>query len=747
VAAGRIGTARTLPGHFAGRSNIGVLLGDPSGWLVDIDLDHPRAVELADEYLPATDAIFGRPSKPRSHWLYIATSPVATKKHRSKSAGMIVELRSTGAQTVFPPSVHESGEPITWNQDDPQPTEIDPDELLEAVKKLAHAVKVELGEKATSRPKRAARQQPAAADDSAATQPPANQPTELPHIDARFKSALNAMLAMRMVDQSDGSSRLFAAACRCVEHDLPDEQAVECIRQYARQRPFPRTWSTDAIIQRLRDAEQRAQRGAAYQVDEEGLVPLGQRDPRSGRLVLSPRRTMPTAEAYLREFQEHPDRPTIVTYADLVMNWQGNRYVAIEDAAVKHELQPWLHEARRYIKLEDFELVPFESNPGTVKAALESIQQLTHLDATVTPPEWLIHIDKRPDPRELLPCQSCNLHVPTGKVYPATPARFTTNALGFDYDPNAPAPVRWLSFLNQLWPDDAQSIELLREWFGYCLTLDTSQQKMLLITGPKRSGKGTIGRVLSQLVGQANVCGPTTTSLAGTFGLQPLIGKSLAIVSDARFHGDNIAIVVERLLCVSGEDTLTIDRKHLPSVTMKLPTRFVFFTNELPRFTDSSGAIAGRFLTLRLTRSFFGQEDPQLTDKLLAELPGILLWALQGWVRLRGRGYFVQPDSVREAIAELEDLASPVGAFVRDCCVVGPGNCVEAGRLYEAWKQFCQSMGRDHPGTAQTFGRDLRAAVPGIATRQARDSGTRVRLIEGIALAPDVEWGCGHGLG
>jgi len=307
--------------------------------------------------------------------------------------------------------------------------------------------------------------------------------------------------------------------------------------------------------------------------------------------------------------------------------------------------------------------------------------------------------------------------------------------------------VRWLSFLNQLWPGDAQSIALLQEWFGYCLTLNTSQQKMLLITGPKRSGKGTIGRVLSQLVGQANVCGPTTTSLAGTFGLQPLIGKSLAVVSDARFHGDNIAIVVERLLCVSGEDTLTIDRKHLPSVTMKLPTRFVFFTNELPRFTDSSGAIAGRFLTLRLTRSFFGHEDPQLTEKLLAELPGILLWALQGWLRLRDRGYFVQPESVRDAIAELEDLASPVGAFVRDCCVVGPGNCVEAGRLYEAWKQFCQSMGRDHPGTAQTFGRDLRAAVPGIATRQARDSGTRVRLIEGIALAPDIEWGCGHGLG
>lgn len=73
----------------------------------------------------------------------------------------------------------------------------------------------------------------------------------------------------------------------------------------------------------------------------------------------------------------------------------------------------------------------------------------------------------------------------------------------------------------------------LRTWFGYCLTGDTSQQKMLLIVGPKRSGKGTIARVLTRLIGNGNVSGPTTSSLAGPFGLQPLIGKTLAIVSDA----------------------------------------------------------------------------------------------------------------------------------------------------------------------------------------------------------------------
>ena len=75
--------------------------------------------------------------------------------------------------------------------------------------------------------------------------------------------------------------------------------------------------------------------------------------------------------------------------------------------------------------------------------------------------------------------------------------------------------MAWYEFLHQLFDGDLESLDLLQEWFGYCLTGDTSQQKMLLIVGPKRSGKGTLARVLAKLIGAGNVCGPTTSSLAG----------------------------------------------------------------------------------------------------------------------------------------------------------------------------------------------------------------------------------------
>ena len=108
-------TSESIGSYFNGEpQNVGVLLGEPSAWLVDVDLDHARCVALADQFLPSTPAVFGRPGKPRSHRIYRVSAPVATKKHKSKSAGMLVELRSTGMQTVFPPSTHETGEPIAW---------------------------------------------------------------------------------------------------------------------------------------------------------------------------------------------------------------------------------------------------------------------------------------------------------------------------------------------------------------------------------------------------------------------------------------------------------------------------------------------------------------------------------------------------------------------------------------------------------------------------------------------------------
>ncbi len=130
--------AEEIPDRFQPNDNIGLILGEPSGWLVNVDLDCDEARELADQYLPSTPAVTGRPSAPRSHRWYVAEN-VTTKKHQDPiNRSMIVELRSTGTQTVVGPSVHPSGE--RYGMLEGEPAHLSGPMLAACVSALADAV-------------------------------------------------------------------------------------------------------------------------------------------------------------------------------------------------------------------------------------------------------------------------------------------------------------------------------------------------------------------------------------------------------------------------------------------------------------------------------------------------------------------------------------------------------------------------------------------------------------------------------
>ncbi|TWT35873.1 hypothetical protein KOR34_07690 [Posidoniimonas corsicana] len=378
--------------------------------------------------------------------------------------------------------------------------------------------------------------------------------------------------------------------------------------------------------------------------------------------------------------------------------------------------------------------------PAHVNEVLEHLRAKTILSSATEAPAWLVGADGDPDPGQCVALRNGLLSLPTlfgggESLRPATPRLLATAACDYDFQLDAPRPDAWLAFLQSVWGDDQSSIAALQELMGYLLTADTSQQKIFLLIGPTRSGKGAIARVIHRLVGKGNTCGPTLAGMATNFGLASLIGKSVAVISDARLSGrTDQSVVLERLLSISGEDTLSIDVKFKEAIQAKLPTRLVILSNELPRLADASSAITGRFLVLRMTKSFLGKEDRGLDAKLASELPSIFLWACEGWRRLNERGYFQQPDSALELLSEMRDLASPTAAFVSEQCEVGAGFQIPVKELYGAWCTWCRSQGRDHTETAQMFGRNLQAAVPGVIVRQPRINGAKVRAYEGIKL-------------
>ncbi len=420
----------------------------------------------------------------------------------------------------------------------------------------------------------------------------------------------------------------------------------------------------------------------------------------------APSNPMPVARDLVTGLQTVDGKLTLRRWRGVWMRWQQAHWAEVEDAEVRRAVYTKLEHAK-YLGTDGDEK-DWAPNKIKVSNVLEALTAITFLPESIDAPAWT-GTDEPAPANEIVACTNGLLHVGSRTLIKHTPSYFNTVAVPFAYDPDAPQPERWLAFLKQLWPDNEASIAALQEWFGYVLSGRTDLHKVLLVVGPARSGKGTIARILSALVGRGNVAGPTLGSLAAQFGLMPLIGKPLAVVPDARVGGASPASVVEKLLSVSGEDMLTIDRKYREMWTGKLPTRFVILSNELPRFGDASGAISSRFVILMTTESFLGRENSHLTSELLAELPGILQWSLEGLDRLARNGALTEPQSSADARAALQDLVSPVSAFVRENCQ--RGGEIPVAELFAAWKDWCEENNH-RPGSSQTFGRDLRSVVP-----------------------------------
>jgi putative DNA primase/helicase len=195
------------------------------------------------------------------------------------------------------------------------------------------------------------------------------------------------------------------------------------------------------------------------------------------------------------------------------------------------------------------------------------------------------------------------------------------------------------------------------------------------------------------------------------------------------------ATVVERLLTISGEDTVTVNVKLKPQWTGRLPARFMIISNELPQLRDTSGAIASRFLVLVLTKSFDGHEDTELGARLDGELAGILNWSLVGLDRLVERERFTQPTSSAEAMETLRDLASPLSAFIRKRCVFDGGKVTRIDTLFHAYLAFCEENGYEPPEkTSNHFGMAVRSIHSNLKRVRRGPKGDQHYAWQGIAL-------------
>jgi len=455
------------------------------------------------------------------------------------------------------------------------------------------------------------------------------------------------------------------------------------------------------------------------------------------------------ADAYLAAASP-PGGPLRLRYwRDEFHEWDGGCYHTITAGEMRNRIS--LFVAAEFERVQRLQLAIWKKKADTARfpqAAKVTTSLVTsvyaHLGSlcgagmtNADAPAWLGDTTGRPPVQEVAAFPNGLLHVTTGRLIPPTPEFFNFSTLTFDYDPAAPVPAEWLRFLAETWPDDREAVECLQEWFGYLLTPDTRQQKMLWLIGPPRSGKGTTIEVLMNLVGEANVASPTLQQLPERFGLSPLVHSSVAWFDEPKISKhDNVPLIVGIIKRITGGSRVDIDRKGIPILkNVRLGCRFVLSANEVLELGDASGAMASRVIVISTSVSKIGREDKTLIDRLKSELPGIFNWALAGLPRLQARGRFVQPASGMGDAAQLRDLGSPISQFLAESVVFEDGAEVTIDSLFDEYKKWCEGENRLGVGTKIGFARDLRSMVAKKhwPVRKVVD-GSRARCCPGLRL-------------
>jgi len=332
------------------------------------------------------------------------------------------------------------------------------------------------------------------------------------------------------------------------------------------------------------------------------------------------------------------------------------------------------------------------------------------------------------------------LNTSTGELEPHSPDNYHCSGMAFDYDAEAECPL-WLETLNELFRPDVDNeakMELLQEWFGYNLTPMTKYQVMLWLYGGGTNGKSVITRVLRELLGVDNISSIPLSQLGARFIGAELQGKLANIVDEI---ATNSLMQEDEIKKVVSGDPIMVERKGKDPYFFLPTARITAATNTLPPSKDSTHGLDRRLMIIPCNRTFSPAEmDRTLGDKLVQELPGIFIWALEGQARLRLQDAFTVPSSSVEAMEDFKVCRNSVSLFKRDCIelpnttltLVGATNKADripSHDLYKTYKAYC-SANTYQAFAKEGFGKKLKE----LGVEQLRTGGKRYYVAKLVNL-------------
>lgn len=333
----------------------------------------------------------------------------------------------------------------------------------------------------------------------------------------------------------------------------------------------------------------------------------------------------------------------------------------------------------------------------------------------------------------LLNVQNGTLELRTGYLREHRREDLITKLAPVNYDPHAACPT-WEAFVRVIMGGKQDLIDFLQRATGYTLTGDTSEQAFFMLYGMGSNGKSTLLELLRKLLGDHAKQSEFSTFLSRDYGGAR---NDIAALADARLvtasetgEGRQFAEVILKQLV--GNDTISARFLYSEFFEFKPQLKLWLAMNHRPVIGEDSHAMWRRVRLVPFVVTIpDDQQDKKLPEKLDAELPGILAWAVRGCLEWQKSGLGL-PAEVDTATRSYRADMDVIGAFLGDSCVIKSNVKASATPLYTTYKLWCEQGG--HKALTQTtFG--TRLAERGY--EKGRESSGRV-VWYGIGLkAPD----------
>jgi len=634
---------------FSKGQNVGVVLGAASGGLVDVDVDCSEGALIAQRHaLPTTGAVFSRDSSKSVHLLYRVTGEMPDTQRYSG----LVELRSTGAQTMFPPSTHPEGSQVAWLLDG-EPGLIDGVELWRSVARFAAVLRL-----AKAWPRGA-------------------------HHDATLALAGGLLRAGWDRGQVDDFVRYVCMAAGDTE-ELDDDRMQAVRSTDLAMQAGGKTTGWPSLAQLVGDQTVTDVLGWLE------ITPLGASDLLSGETF--------TDVGNARRFVDAEGEDSRFSVAhDKWIRWNGSFWEADGSEQI----------FKKAMAVTD-SMIREAANVGNpdlkkkmVTHALRSQgkQSIANMVFLARP---LLAVEPRELDRDPFLFNAANgvVDLRTGQLREARREDFMTVVSPVAYDPDARSPL-WEHFLYESTGGDADLMAFLQRAVGYSLTGDASEEKLFFIHGRGATGKSTFLEAVKAMLGGYSATADFESFLkrSNTGGarsdLARLVGKRF-VASVEVDEGKQLAEGLVKQ--ITGGDKLTV--RHLYREEFEYDPQFKLWlsANHSPRVSADDDAMWRRILLIPMDNVVpEDRRDPHLKPQLKdpdTEGRAVLAWAVAGCLAWQKQRLGV-PNVVKQATEEYRVRMDVVSEFVQERLVMDGYERIRAGLLLENYNEWARE--RNYP--------------------------------------------------